>query len=127
MYDLVIRGGTVVDGSGKPGFRADVAIKDGKIACVAPAIEGGNKVIDATGLTVTPGFIEAHSHSDMNILTNPAQTEKGEQGITTSISGQCGQSLYPERKENPQSDALEDRFVTFGQFMAQVGEKEIEL
>ena len=119
MYDLVIRGGTVVDGSGKPGFRADVAIKDGKIACVAPAIEGGDQVIDATGLTVTPGFIDAHSHSDMNILTNPAQTEKGEQGITTSISGQCGQSLYPQRREDPQGDSLEERYITFGQFLEQ--------
>lgn len=117
MFDLVIKNGTVIDGTGKPGFRADVAIKDGKIARVAENIEGGKEVIDAAGLTVTPGFIDAHSHSDMNIFTNPAQTEKGEQGITTSISGQCGQSLCPERKEDPQGDSLEDRHATFGQFM----------
>jgi len=117
MYDLVIRGGTVVDGSGKPGYRADVAVKDGKIVCVAPAIEGGKQVIDATGLTVTPGFIDAHSHSDMNILSNPEQTEKGEQGITTSISGQCGQSPYPERRKEPLGDSLRERYVTFGEFM----------
>ena len=117
MFDLVIKNGTVIDGSGKPGFRADVAVKDGKIVRVAENIDGGKEVIDAAGLTVTPGFIDAHSHSDMNIFSNPAQTEKGEQGITTSISGQCGQSLYPQRKENPQGDSLEERYVTFGQFM----------
>ena len=117
MFDLIIKNGTVIDGSGSAGFKADVAIQDGKIACVAENLEGAKEVIDATGLVVTPGFIDCHSHSDMNIFSNPVQTEKGEQGITTSISGQCGQSLYPERKENPQSDALEDRYVTFGQFM----------
>ena len=117
MFDLIIKNGTVIDGSGNPGFRADVAITDGKIVCVAGNIEGGKEIIDATGLTVTPGFIDAHSHSDMNCLTNPEQTEKGEQGITTSISGQCGQSLYPQRKENPQGDSLHDRYETFGDFM----------
>ena len=117
MFDLLIKNGTVIDGSGKPGFRADVAVKDGKIVAVGENLGDAAQLIDAAGLVVTPGFIDCHSHSDMNIFTNPAQTEKGEQGITTSISGQCGQSLYPERKENPQGDSLEDRYVTFGQFM----------
>ena len=120
MFDLIIKNGTVIDGTGKPGFRADVAIKDGKIARVAENIEGGKEIIDATGLTVTPGWIDAHSHSDMNCLSNPEQTEKAEQGITTSISGQCGQSLYPQRKENPQGDSLYDRFETFSDFMEKV-------
>lgn len=117
MFDLVIKNGTVIDGSGKEGFRADVAVTDGKIACVAECIEGGDQIIDATGLVVTPGWIDAHSHSDMNALSNPEQTEKGEQGITTSISGQCGQSAYPLRKENPQGDTLQDRYETFGDFL----------
>lgn len=117
MFDLVIKNGTVVDGSGKPGYPADIAIEGGKIVCIADQIEGGKEIIDATGLTVTPGFIDAHSHSDMNCLSNPAQTEKGEQGITTSISGQCGQSIYPKRKEDPQGDTLEDRYETFGAFL----------
>ena len=117
MFDLLIQNGTVIDGTGKEGFLADVAITDGKIVAVGKDLGAAKEVIDATGLTVTPGFIDAHSHSDMNIFSNPAQTEKGEQGITTSISGQCGQSLYPERKENPQGDSLEDRYVTFAQFV----------
>ena len=117
MFDLLIQNGTVIDGTGKEGFLADVAITDGKFVAVGKDLGAAKEVIDATGLTVTPGFIDAHSHSDMNIFSNPAQTEKGEQGITTSVSGQCGQSLYPERKENPQGDSLEDRYVTFAQFV----------
>ena len=116
MYDLLIRGGTVIDGSGKPGFSADVAVKDGKIAAVGADLGEAARVIDATGLFVTPGFIDAHSHSDMNCLSQPEQREKGEQGITTSVSGQCGQSPYPERKENPTGDDLQGRFTTFSQF-----------
>lgn len=117
MFDFLIKNGTVIDGSGSAGYRADVAITDGKIACIAGCIEGGKEIIDATGLMVTPGFIDAHSHSDMNCLSNPEQTEKGEQGITTSISGQCGQSPYPVRKEDPQGDTLQDRYETFGEFL----------
>lgn len=117
MFDLVIKNGTVIDGTGKPGFRADVAVQDGKIACIAECIEGGNDVIDAAGLFVTPGFFDAHSHSDMNIFSNPEQTEKGEQGITTSISGQCGQSPYPVRRKEPLDDTLQGRYETVGEFL----------
>ena len=118
MYDLIIKNGTVIDGSGKPGFAADVAITGGKIVAVGQNLDGAKEIIDATGLTVTPGFFDAHSHSDMNVFTNPIQTEKGEQGITTSISGQCGQSLYPRRREQALDDTLQGRFETFGEFMA---------
>lgn len=117
MFDLIIKNATVIDGTGKAAYRADVAVQDGKIACIAGCIEGGKKVIDATGLTVTPGFFDAHSHSDMNCLSNPEQTEKGEQGVTTSISGQCGQSPYPLRRETPLDDTLQGKYETFGQFM----------
>ena len=68
MYDIVIRGGTVVDGSGAPRYRADVAVKDGKIAKIAPSIqEEAGRVIDAAGKIVSPGFIDYHSHSDNTI------------------------------------------------------------
>lgn len=117
MFDLIIQNGTVIDGTGKAGYRADVAVQDGKIACIAEHIEGGKTVIDATGLTVTPGFIDAHSHSDMNCFTGPEQVEKGEQGITTSISGQCGQSQNPIRRKEPLDDTLQGKYETFGQFL----------
>lgn len=91
MYDLIIKNGTVINGMGSPSFFADIAIKDGKIVKVMKGIEDAGKLIDASGLTVTPGFIDSHSHSDNAILDYPDMIEKIEQGITTSIAGQCGQ------------------------------------
>ena len=117
MFDLIIKNGTVIDGSGKAGFSADVAVTGGKIAAIGETLNGAKATIDATGLFVTPGFFDAHSHSDMNCLSQPEQLEKGEQGITTSISGQCGQSPCPARREVPLDDTLEGKYETFGQFM----------
>ena len=110
MLDLLIKNGTVLDGTGAEGFLADVAVKDGRIAAVGQALGEAAQVIDATGLTVTPGFVDSHSHSDGNALTFPQQIEKVEQGITTSIGGQCGSSSYPLRKDGkiiPMSDFLQ--------------------
>ena len=95
IYDLVIKNGRVIDGTGSPSYLADVAVKDGKIVRIGRGIEGSQQVIDAKGLVVTPGFIDSHSHSDSTILTYPDQREKIEQGITTSIGGQCGASPAP--------------------------------
>lgn len=96
MFDLLIQNGTVIDGSGSQGFKADVAVKDGKIVAVGVDLAEASKVIDATGLTVTPGFIDSHSHADGAIVPFPQQIEKVEQGITTSIGGQCGSSPCPK-------------------------------
>mgnify|MGYP003290345351 CR=1 FL=1 len=70
-YDLVIKNGRVIDGTGSPAYVADVAVKEGKIVRISRGIEGGERVIDAKGLVVTPGFIDSHSHSDRTVLTNP--------------------------------------------------------
>ena len=94
-YDLIIKGGNIIDGSGSEPYVADVAIKDGKIARIAENISAEGEIIDARGLTITPGFIDSHSHSDSTILSYPDQLEKIEQGITTSIGGQCGSSVAP--------------------------------
>lgn len=94
MYDILIQNGRIVDGTGSPAMAAQVAIRDGKIAKIARKISGEAKtVIDATGLVITPGFIDSHSHSDKQFFTCPLQTDKIEQGITTSIAGQCGGSV----------------------------------
>lgn len=94
MYDILIQNGRIIDGTGSPAMAAQVAIKDGKIAKIARHIEGEAKtVIDAAGKVVTPGFIDSHSHSDNQFSSNPVQTEKVEQGITTSVAGQCGGSV----------------------------------
>lgn len=95
MYDLVIKNGKIIDGTGSPGFFADVAIKDGKIAKISKGLTDAKKTIDASRLIVTPGFIDSHSHSDRSLLEHPDQTEKVEQGITTSIGGVCGLSPAP--------------------------------
>ena len=94
MYDILIKNGNLIDGTGSPAMKAQLAVKDGKIVKIARHIEGEAKmVIDAAGKVVTPGFIDSHSHSDNQFSSNPVQTEKVEQGITTSVAGQCGGSI----------------------------------
>ena len=97
MYDILIQNGLLIDGSGAPGRLAQIAVKDGKIVGIGEALPGtAETVIDAAGLAVTPGFIDSHSHSDMQFFACPQQTEKVEQGITTVIAGQCGGSICGE-------------------------------
>lgn len=94
MYDILIKNGHIIDGTGSPEMKAQIAIKDGKIVKIARCIDGdATQVIDATGKVITPGFIDSHSHSDNQFSSNPVQTEKIEQGITTSVAGQCGGSV----------------------------------
>lgn len=114
MYDIIIKNGRIIDGTASPAYLADVAIKDGKIARIAKNLEGAEKIIDAKGLVVTPGFIDSHSHSDTTILCYPDQTEKVEQGITTSIGGQCGASNAPTIKGALPGEG--DEVAGFGRF-----------
>ena len=111
MYDILIKNGTVIDGSGTEGYPAEVAVKDGKIVRIAPEIcQEASLVIDARGQVVTPGFIDSHSHSDAQFFTNPGQIEKVEQGITTVVAGQCGGSICgadaPQFLENAKTASL---------------------
>lgn len=94
MYDILIQNGRILDGTGSPAMAAQVAIQDGKIVKIARKISGeAATVIDAKGMVITPGFIDSHSHSDKQFFSCPLQTDKIEQGITTSIAGQCGGSV----------------------------------
>ena len=89
MYDLLIKNGTLVDGTGAPRFQADVAVNDGVIVKIAENIEGeAKKVIDATGLIVAPGFIDTHTHTD-KVIFNPNLTGYNhlEDGTTTELAG----------------------------------------
>ncbi len=99
MYDLIIKNGKIIDGTGSPRYFADIAVKNGKIARIAKGLEGAARIIDAKGLTVTPGFIDSHSHADSALKKFPELIEKAEQGITTSITGQCGSSVVPEETQ----------------------------
>ena len=96
MSELLIRGGTVIDGTGAPGRRADVAVRDGRIVLVGTAGTGsGTRSIDATGRIVCPGFIDIHSHSDESVLVNSALESTIHQGVTTVVAGNCGGSSAP--------------------------------
>ncbi len=95
MFDLLIRNGAIINGTGSPSFYGDIGITDGKIVKIGKGLSQAKKIIEADGLVVTPGFIDSHSHSDSRVLEFPEQIEKIEQGITTSIAGQCGSSPAP--------------------------------
>ena len=96
-YDLIIANGGLADGSGGPSFKADIGLKDGRIAKIAPGLdpESTEKVIDATGLTVCPGFIDPHSHDDCYVLRDPTVSQKVLQGVTTVVTGNCGFTMAP--------------------------------
>jgi N-acyl-D-amino-acid deacylase len=99
--DIVIRGGTIVDGTGKSRFHADVGIDAGRIVKVS-RIESldGSRTIDAQGLVVAPGFIDIHTHSDFALLRNRKAESAVRQGITTSLLGACGRSCAPVSENN---------------------------
>src|SRR2546422_2146966 len=87
-YDVLIRGGHVVDGSGNPWFAGDVAIRNGRIAAVGRLANGAaTRVIDATGRIVAPGFIDLHTHSDLAVLDDPLAQSKIRQGVTLDVLG----------------------------------------
>ncbi|MBT7346837.1 amidohydrolase family protein [Candidatus Bathyarchaeota archaeon] len=95
-YDVLIRNGLIVDGSGGEPFKGELAVKDGKITEVKNTIEGeAIRVIDAGGQAVTPGFIDVHNHGDLSILYYPKADGFVRQGITTFVGGQCGDSMGP--------------------------------
>ncbi|HZI45158.1 MAG TPA: amidohydrolase family protein, partial [Ilumatobacter sp.] len=98
MHDLVIRGGTVVDGSGMPARRADVAVAGGRITSVGSVVDVGRREIDADGHVVTPGFIDGHTHLDAQIFWDPLGTSSCWHGVTSVIMGNCGFTLAPSRE-----------------------------
>ena len=100
MHDLVIRGGTVVDGSGQPARTADVAIDDGRVVEVGPGITLGHRELDAEGLLVTPGWVDIHSHYDGQALWDPILETSAAHGVTTVVMGNCGVGFAPVRSED---------------------------
>jgi len=94
-YDLVIKNGVLIDGSGLPRYHADVAIRHGRIASVGRIRERAREVIDADGLVVTPGFIDGHTHMDAQIFWDPLGTCSCWHGVTTVVMGNCGFTLAP--------------------------------
>ncbi len=98
-YDVLIKNGTVVDGTGAPRQRADVAIAGGKIAAIGKVTEGAKRVIDASDLIVTPGFVDPHTHYDAQICWDPMFTSSSWHGVTSLVMGNCGVGLAPCKPE----------------------------
>src|SRR5436853_2988775 len=94
-FDLVIRNGTVIDGTGAPGFDSDVAIENGKIAAIGKNVGAGKSEIDARGHLVSPGFIDAHTHMDLFLVLYPHGNPVVNFGVTTVVIGDCGASVAP--------------------------------
>jgi N-acyl-D-amino-acid deacylase len=95
-WSLLLRGGSVVDGTGAPARPADVAVEGDRIAAIGPGLEGGAaRVIDVSGHVVAPGFIDAHSHSDLFYFACPSAESKVRQGVTTEVVGMCSFSQAP--------------------------------
>ena len=98
MHDLVIRGGTVVDGTGAAPFGADVAIDGDRITAIGPGAGEGRREIDASGAYVTPGFVDVHTHLDAQLAWDPDATSSCWHGVTSVVLGNCGVTFAPVRK-----------------------------
>jgi N-acyl-D-amino-acid deacylase len=97
MVEVVLRGGIIVDGTGRPRYSADVAVTSNRISAIGiglPDVSGASE-IDASGNIVAPGFIDVHTHDDRALLASPDMAAKASQGVTTVITGNCGVSLAP--------------------------------
>ena len=138
-YDIVIRNGTVVDGTGAPAYRADVAITGDHIAAVGTDIVGSTaREIDAEGRLVTPGFVDIHTHLDAQLAWDPVASSSCYHGITSVVMGNCGVTFAPCKPDDRQylaelMESVEDiprdaimnglpwDWVTYGEYLASVG------
>jgi N-acyl-D-aspartate/D-glutamate deacylase len=137
MLDLVIKNGTVIDGSGMPRYRADVGVRHGRIVTIGRIRERANEVIDADGQVVSPGFIDGHTHMDAQIFWDPLGTCSVWHGITSVVMGNCGFTLAPcteanksmvirnlQRAEDISPEAMEAgirwNWTTFPEFLDQI-------
>ena len=95
MHNLVIRGATVVDGLGHDPIRADVAIRDGRIAAIGEVGKDASEIVDAGGLALMPGIIDLHTHYDAQVTWDPTLSPSPSLGVTTAIMGNCGFGIVP--------------------------------
>src|ERR1700728_3496333 len=100
MHDLIVRGGTLVDGTGAPARTADVAIDDGRITEVGQIDGAASRQIEADGLVVTPGWVDIHTHYDGQATWDPVLAPSSWHGVTTILFGNCGVGFAPVRNED---------------------------
>ncbi|MBQ2699896.1 MAG: amidohydrolase family protein [Clostridia bacterium] len=114
MEDIIIRGGLILDGTGSPGIEGDVAVSDGRITRMGN-LKGcaAARELDARGYAVAPGFIDSHAHSDTSFLQDSSGASKIYQGITTEITGQCGDSPFPCREKDQKGFSHSPSFEAF--------------
>ncbi len=135
MKGILIRGGTVVDGTGKPPYKGDLYIEGARIVKIAKVSElKPDLTIDASGLVICPGFIDMHGHSDYTLLVNPFADSKVRQGVTTEVIGNCGQSAAPilgEAKEEAKRVAerygLEVDWTYMGEYLKKLEQKGVSI
>jgi N-acyl-D-amino-acid deacylase len=109
VFDLLISGGTVVDGTGGAPYRADVAVNGDRIAAIGSLGHAqSRRAIDATGKVVTPGFIDMHTHSDLTMRADARGWSKLRQGVTTDVTGNCGMTPYPVAKDSEREKILKE-------------------
>lgn len=123
MYDLLLKGGRIYDGSGMPSYNADVAIQNGKIAALG-RLNGARRTLNVDGLAVAPGFIDPHTHLDAQLLWDPLGTSSCFHGVTSVVVGNCGLSLAPAKPED--RDAVIKSFVRVEAISRRVLEQGIE-
>jgi N-acyl-D-amino-acid deacylase len=132
VFDLIVRGATVIDGTRAPRFRADVGVRGDRIAAIGDLSgDKSERDLDASGKVVAPGFIDAHTHDDRLMLSAPDMAPKASQGVTTVIAGNCGVSLAPlvlgARVAPPPLDLIGDtstyRYPSFRAFVEELESK----
>lgn len=140
MLDVIIKGGTVVDGTGAPGYPADIGIRDGRIVAIGEISEDAAETIDASGQVVCPGFVDPHTHYDAQLFWDPHATPSNLFGVTSMVAGNCGFTLAPlgdeddaeylkhmmTKVEGMALEALEQgvpwNWSTFGEYLDRVSE-----
>src|SRR5437879_1414478 len=100
MYDLVLKGGRIYDGSGMPSFNGDVAIAGGQIVELGRITGNARRTLNVDGLALAPGFIDPHTHLDAQLLWDPLGTSSCFHGVTSAVIGNCGLSLAPAKPED---------------------------
>ncbi|MER7482478.1 D-aminoacylase [Streptomyces sp. NPDC126510] len=124
MLDHVIKGATVVDGTGGPGYTADVGIRDGRIAVIGRITEESRTAEDARGLVLTPGFVDPHTHYDAQLFWDPYATPSLNHGVTTVAGGNCGFTLAPLHPDRPEDADYTRRMMSRVEGMALVALEE---